>query len=125
MNDFQFQVDDRVMISNSGLLYDTFWPMRKAWDFDCSDNDLGSFVAEKDDMGVIVRRGYHYTSGHRIYGVRMDNGVEIIIGHDGVVKAPKDQLDLLIDRLGIQSDVFSIDTIREAANKIRNQYPNL
>ena len=55
----------------------------------------------------------------------MDNGDQIIIGHDGVAKAPIDQLDLLIDRLSIQSDVFSIDAIREAADIIRKQYPNL
>jgi len=121
----RFNVNDRVIISNSGKLYDTFWPMRKAWNFDCGDNDLGSFSAENGDVGVIVKRGYHYDSGKEIYGVRMDNGDEIIIGHDGVDKAPIDQLDLLIDRLSMQSYVFSIDAIREAADIIRKQYPNL
>ena len=121
----RFEVNDRVIISNSGKLYDTFWPMRKAWDFDCGDNGLGSFAAQPGDMGTIVKRGYHYDSGKEIYGVRMDNGDQIIIGHDGVAKAPIDQLDLLIDRLSIQSDVFSIDAIREAADIIRKQYPNL
>lgn len=125
MNNFEFHVDDRVIISNSGKLYDTFWPMRKAWDFDCGDNDLGSFNAENGDMGTIVRRGYHYTFGHRIYGVQMDNGEQIIIHEDGITKAPEDQLEALIDRLSKQSDVFSIVTIREAAKEIRKQYPNL
>ena len=121
----RFKVNDRVIISNSGKIYDTFWTMRKAWGFDCGDNDLGSFTAQPGDMGTIVKFGYHYDSGKEIYGVRMDNGDQIIIGHDGVAKAPIDQLDLLIDRLSIQSDVFSIDAIREAADIIRKQYPNL
>ena len=125
MNNFEFDVDDRVIISNSGKLYDTFWPMRKAWNFDCGDNDLGSFAAENGDMGTIVRCGYHYTFGHRIYGVQMDNGEQIIIHEDGITKAPEDQLEALIDELSKQSDVFSIGTIREAAKKIRKQYPNL
>lgn len=125
MNNFEFDVDDRVIISNSGKLYDTFWPMRKAWNFDCGDNDLGSFNAENGDMGTIVRRGYHYTFGHQIYGVQMDNGEQIIIHEDGITKAPEDQLEALIDKLSKQSDVFSIGTIREAAKEIRKQYPNL
>lgn len=125
MNNFKFHVDDRVIISNYGQLYDTFWPMRKAWNFDCGDNDLGSFNAENGDMGTVVRRGYHYDSGKQIYGVRIDNGDQIIIGHDGLTKAPEDQLEALIDKLSKQSDVFSIGTIREAAKEIRKQYPNL
>ena len=125
MNNFEFDVDDRVIISSSGKLYDTFWPMRKAWDFDCGDNDMGSFTANKNDMGVVVKRGYHYTFGHRIYGIELDNGVQIIISEDGITPAPKDQLELLIDKLSKQSDVFSIGTIRETANEIRKYYPNL
>ena len=127
MSKFKFSVGDRVIISNDGQIYDTFWPMRKAWDFDCGDNDLGSFVARNNDMGTIVRHGYHYTSGVQIYGLQMDDAAEtqIIISESGIMKAPDDQLEALIDRLSKQSDVFSIDTIREEANKIRNQYPTL
>jgi hypothetical protein len=125
MSNFEFKVDDRVIVSNPGQLYDTFWSMRRAWNFDCGDNDLGSFTADRGDEGVVVNRGYHYTHGNIIYGVRLDNGTEIIIGHDGITKAPEDQLKALIDKLSTQSDVFSIGTIREAANEIRKQYPNL
>jgi len=125
MKDFEFRVDDRVVITDPGKLYDTFWPMRKAWGFDCGDNGLGSFTAEKNDMGTIVHCGYHYTFGNPIYGVELDNGEQIIIGADGISPAPEDQLEALIDTLSTQSDVFSIETIRETARQIRNQYPNL
>ena len=54
-----------------------------------------------------------------------DAETQIIISESGIMKAPDDQLEALIDRLSKQSDVFSIDTIREEANKIRNQYPTL